>query len=83
MVQGLNNISASRWVIGDSNGTIKMASSRNLSNTSIIFVECIALKDGVVTTNYNCFMNLEIEMDFKVMIDYYNRKSSALIQLII
>ena len=39
-----------------------MARSRHLGNTSIITMECIALKDG-----------LEIEGDSKVIIDCYNK----------
>ena len=44
----INNITASSWVIRDSNGTIKIAGSRHLGNASIIIVECVALRDGVL-----------------------------------
>ena len=64
------------WIIRDSNGSIKVAGSRQLGNASIITAECIALRDGVLTVAYNGFSNLEIEGDFKVIIDCYNKKSN-------
>ena len=39
----INNISASSWVIKNSNGIIKVAGSRHLGNASIIMAECVAL----------------------------------------
>ena len=35
----------------------------------IIIVECVALRDGVLVARLNGFFNLEIERDFKVIID--------------
>ena len=43
-------------VIRDSNGTIKMGGSRHLDNVSIITIECVTLRDEVVTTKYNDFL---------------------------
>ena len=37
----IQNRSSSRMVIRDSNGTIKMATSKHLGNTSIIIAECM------------------------------------------
>ena len=51
----------SRWVIRDTNGTIKMARSRHLVNALIVTAECVALRDGVLTARLNDFSNLEIE----------------------
>ena len=53
-----------------------MAGSKHLGNALIINVECVALSDGVLATRLNGFFNLEIEGDSKVIIDYYNKKSS-------
>ena len=66
----INNTSASSWVIKDSNGIIKVAGSRHLGNASIIMVECVALRDGILVATYNGFSNLEIEGDSKVILDY-------------
>ena len=72
----INNISASGWVIRDTNETIKMVESRYLDNASIINTECVALRDGVLAAILNGFFNLKIEGDFKVIINCYNKKSS-------
>ena len=45
-----------------------------LSNDSIIIVEYVTLRDSVVAVIYNDFLNLEIEENSKVIIDYYNKK---------
>ena len=44
----VQNISALGWVIRDSNGIIKMAASRHIGNSSIIVVECMVLRDGML-----------------------------------
>ena len=36
----------------------------------------MALRDGVLAARYNGFPDLEIEGDSKVIIDYYNKRSS-------
>ena len=71
---GLNieNKSISIWVIRDSNDTIKMVVSRHISNTSII----MALKDDMLTVKNNKFLNLEINNDLRIVIDYYNKKNN-------
>ena len=61
-------------VIRDSNGTIKMAASRHISNVLIIIAECMALKDDMLATKNNEFLNLQIEGDSKIVIDCYNKK---------
>ena len=53
-----------------------MAGNRHLGNVSIITVECVALRDGVLTATNNGFSNLEIEGDSKVIIAGYNKKGS-------
>ena len=58
------------WVIRDSNRTIKMVVSRHLDNASKIIVECIVLRDGVLVAKNNGFLDLEIEGDCKVIINY-------------
>ena len=63
-------------VIRDSNGTIKMVASRHISNVLIIIAECMALKDDMLTTKNNEFVNLQIEGDSKIVIDCYNKKSN-------
>ena len=54
-----------------------MTGSRHLDNALIITTECGALRDGILATIYNCLSNLEIEGNSKVVIDCYNKKSSA------
>ena len=41
----VQNISALRWVIRDSNDIIKLAACRHIGNSSIIVVECVILRD--------------------------------------
>ena len=48
--------------------------SIHLGNASIIIVECVALRVGVVVAIHNKFLNLEIEGDSKVIINCYNNK---------
>ena len=79
----INNISASGWVIRNSNGTIKIARSRHLGNASTIIAECVALRDDVLAAIYNGFTNLEIEGDSKVIIVCYNRRSNSLSSIIL
>ena len=73
----INNICALGWVIRDSNGIINLVGSKHLGNASIIIVESISLRDGVVAAIYNGFTNLEIEGDSTVIINCYNRRSSS------
>ena len=54
-----------------------MAESRHLDNASIIMMECVALRDGILVATYNGFSNLEIEGNFKVIIDCYNKKGNS------
>ena len=72
----INNINASGWVIRDTNGFIKMTGSIHLDNASIITVECVALRYGVLAAILNGFFNLEIERDSKVIIYCYKKKSN-------
>ena len=65
----------SRWVIRYSNGVIKVTGNRHLDNTWIFIMECVALRDSVLTATHNDFINLDIEGDSKVIIDYCNKKS--------
>ena len=58
-------------VIGDSNGIIKMGACRQISNSSIIVVECMTLRYGILATKG--FLNLNIEGDSKIVIDCYNK----------
>ena len=53
-----------------------MAGSRHLGNALIIIAQCVALRDGVLAARLNGFFNLKIERDYKVIIDFYNKKSS-------
>ena len=50
-------------MIRDSNRIVKMVASRHIGNVSIIIVECMTLRDGVLATNNNEFLNLKIESD--------------------
>ena len=69
----VQNISALGWVIRDSNGIIKMAACNHIGNSSIIVVECMALRDGMLAAKKKCFLNLDIEGDSKIVIDCYNK----------
>ena len=40
-------------------------------------MECVALRDDILTVIYNDFINFQIEGDFKVIINCYNRRSSS------
>ena len=62
-------------MIRDSNGIIKVARNRHSSNASIINVECMAFREGVHTTKYYSFSNLENEGDSKIIINCYNKNS--------
>ena len=53
-----------------------MAESRHLGNASIITAERVVLRFGILAARLNDFFNLEIEEDIKVIINYYNKKSS-------
>ena len=41
---------------------------------SIIVIECITLRDDILVVKKKSFLNLKIEGDSKVVIDYYNKK---------
>ena len=41
-----------------------------------LLLQNIALRYNVLTAIYNGFINLEIEKDSKVIIDYYNKNNS-------
>ena len=60
-----HEISALGWVISDSNGTIKIATSRHISNASKVTAKCITLRDNMLAAKNNEFLNLEIEGDLK------------------
>ena len=45
----VQNISVLGWVILDSNGFIKMAACRYIGNSSIIIVECMTLRDSMLS----------------------------------
>ena len=72
----VENRSASGWVIRNSNCIIKMATSRHMSNASIIIAKCMTFRDSVLAAENNGLLNLEIEGDSKVVIDSYNKKSN-------
>ena len=72
----VENRSTLGWVIRNSNGIIKMATSRHMSNASIIIAKCMAFRDSVLAAENNGLLNLEIEGDSKVVIDSYNKKSN-------
>lgn len=39
-------------------------------------MECMTLRDDVLATKNNEFLNQESEGDLKIVIDYYNKKSN-------
>ena len=47
---------------------------KHIGNFLIIIIECMMLKDGMLAIKKNGFLNLEIEGDSKIVIDYYNKK---------
>ena len=70
----VENRSAWGGVIRDSNGIIKIATSRHMGNASIIIVACMTFRDSVLAAKNNGLLNVEIEGDLKVVIDSYNKK---------
>ena len=60
-----------------------MTRSKHLGNESIITMECVALIYKVLMVKLNDFFNLEIEGNSKVIINYYNKKNSLSILIII
>lgn len=50
--------------------------NRFLYNASIIIAEGMPLRYDILDAKYNGFLNLEIEGDFKGVINCYNKKSS-------
>ena len=69
----IKNKSTSRWIIRDSNGTIKMVASKHIGNASIIIAKCTTLRNGMLAVKNNGFLNLEIEGDSKIVINCYNK----------
>ena len=55
-----------------------MAASRHIGNASIIIAECMTLRDDMLAAKNNRFLNLEIEGDSKIVIDYCNKNSNIL-----
>lgn len=62
------------WVIKDYNGISKIDSSRYIGKASIIMVECISLREGMLATKNNNLLNSEIECE--IVIDCYNKESN-------
>ena len=54
-----------------------MVRRRHLGNVLIIMTKYVALRDDILTATYNGFSNMEIEGDFKVIVDYYNEKGNS------
>ena len=54
-----------------------MVGNKHLGNASVITIECVVLKDGVLATTSYGFSNLEIVGDSKVIIDGYNQKKKV------
>ena len=63
----VENKRASSWIIGNSNGIVKMVASRHIGNVSIIITECIVLRDDLLTGKISDFLNLEIENNSKLL----------------
>ena len=53
-----------------------MVMNRYISNASIIIVEYMTLRDDILVTKNNEFLNLEIEGDSKIIIDCNNKKNN-------
>ena len=51
-----------------------MSACRYIGNSSIIVTECITLRDDMLVVKKKSFLNLEIEGNSKIVIDYYNKK---------
>ena len=79
----IKDVNVLGWIIIDSNETIKMAGNKHLDNASIINVECMTLRNCVLAKRDNCFVNLEIEGNSKVLIYCYNKKISLLNSIIL
>ena len=79
----IKNVNVLGCVIRDSNETIKMVGTKHLDNASIINVEFMTLRNCVLAKKDNCFVNLEIEGNSKVVIYCYNKKSSLLSSIIL
>ena len=61
-----------KWVIRDTNESIKMAGNKHLGYASIITIECVILRDGVLASKLYGFSNMEMERDSKIIIDCFN-----------
>ena len=65
--------SALGWVIRDSNSIIKMAACKHVGKSSIIVIECMALRDGTFAAKNKRYSNLDIKGDSNIVIDCYNK----------
>ena len=53
-----------------------MTVSRHLANASINITKCVILRDDVLVTKNNGFLDLDMEIDSKIIIDCYNKKKN-------
>ena len=66
--------SALRWVIRNSNGIIKKAACKHVSKSSIIVVEYMTLRDGILDAKNKGYSIVEIEGNSKIVINCYNKR---------
>ena len=57
---------------------IRMVSCRHIENSSIIFVKCMTLRDGILAVKSEDLLGLEIEGDSKIVVNCYNKKINIL-----
>ena len=62
----VRNNSAIGWVIRDSNGILKNVTCKYIDNSSIIIIECMTLRDYILTVKNKSFLNLEVQGDSKI-----------------
>ena len=67
----IKNKSDSWWIIRDSNGTMEIVTSRHISNVSIIITKWMTLRNDTLANKNTGFLNLEIEGDLRIVIDWY------------
>ena len=60
-----------------------MGARRNLDNSSIITAECMALRDGILAAKMNGYSNLEIEGDYKLVMDSYSKRINTSCSIIL
>ena len=63
--------------------SFKMDSCGHLGNYSIICIECPVLRDEILVVKNNGCLNLEIESDSKILIDYYNKMINIYINMLL